>query len=211
MGVKGFMSKIKMGYSITVSIILVLSAMGVFISASAESPFHSVYGFVYINDMLAPAGVVVKLTFFETPDEIIDEIDTLGYYQIDFMEHNWEEGFFSVNYEEDWLVPTDNSSVEIIPEKIGYEIDLHVYILNSPPDKPINPQPENNSVNISLNPTLSVFVSDSDGDIMEVSFYDASDDSLIGIDFNVPSGGTASIVWSGKQNQKFGTLRLKRL
>lgn len=177
--------------------ILVLSSMGVFISASAESPFHSVYGFVYINDVLAPADIVVKLTFIETPEEIIDETDTLGYYQVDFMEHNWEEGFFSVNYEDDWLIPTDNSSVEIIPEEIGYEIDLHVYILNSPPDRPKDPQPENNSVNISLNPTLSVFVSDPDEDIMDVSFFDASDDSLIETDQNVPSGGTANVEWSG--------------
>ena len=50
---------------------------------------------------------------------------------------------------------------------------------------------------VDLNPVLSVVVSDPDGDVLDVGFYDASDDSLIYVDSSVPSGGVASITWSG--------------
>ncbi len=68
---------------------------------------------------------------------------------------------------------------------------------NTPPDAPTNPSPTDGATNVSLSPTLSVYVYDADGDTLDVSFYDASDNSLIGTDTGVPSGGTASIVWSG--------------
>ena len=67
---------------------------------------------------------------------------------------------------------------------------------NNPPDPPIDPIPVNGSYDISLNPTLSVYVSDIDGDMLNVSFYDASDNSEIGTDINVPSGTRASTIWS---------------
>jgi serine protease len=67
---------------------------------------------------------------------------------------------------------------------------------NIPPNTPVNPIPTNGSTGIEINPTLSVDVSDPDGDVMDVTFYDASDNSVIGADTNVPSGGTASTTWS---------------
>jgi len=73
---------------------------------------------------------------------------------------------------------------------IGYES-------NNPPDVPSNPYPENNSENISLNPIISVIVSDPNMDMMNVSFYNASDDDLIDIDYDVSSGDTASVAWHG--------------
>ncbi len=60
-----------------------------------------------------------------------------------------------------------------------------------------NPTPANGSVDVSINPTLSVVVYDEDGDTMNVSFYDASSDTLIGYVNGVFSGNTASIIWSG--------------
>jgi len=39
-------------------------------------------------------------------------------------------------------------------------------------------------------------VSDPDGDTMDVRFYNASNDQLIGTAYNIPNGGKASIVWS---------------
>ncbi|MGC9308868.1 MAG: S8 family serine peptidase, partial [Thermoplasmatota archaeon] len=68
---------------------------------------------------------------------------------------------------------------------------------NSAPDAPTNPSPSDGATGVSTSPTLSVDVSDPDGDSMDVSFYDASDDSLIGTDTGVASGGTASVTWSG--------------
>jgi hypothetical protein len=57
--------------------------------------------------------------------------------------------------------------------------------------------PPDTATGISNSPTLQVDVSDPDGDPMDVTFYDASDDSVIGTDTGVASGGTASTTWAG--------------
>ncbi len=67
---------------------------------------------------------------------------------------------------------------------------------NDPPNTPSDPHPYNSESNVDLSPVLSVNVSDPDGDVLNVSFYDASDDSLIDVDVGVLSGGIASVVWS---------------
>ncbi|HEC86513.1 MAG TPA: hypothetical protein ENI49_01385 [Thermoplasmatales archaeon] len=69
--------------------------------------------------------------------------------------------------------------------------------VNHPPDKPSNPSPANNSKNISINPTLSVLVTDPDDDLLDVYFYNALDDSFIGVVDNVSNGSTAAIQWNG--------------
>ena len=65
------------------------------------------------------------------------------------------------------------------------------------PDEPSAPSPADGATNVSTSPTLEVTVSDPDGDSMDVTFYDASDDSAIGTDSGVSDGGTASVTWSG--------------
>jgi photosystem II stability/assembly factor-like uncharacterized protein len=67
---------------------------------------------------------------------------------------------------------------------------------NLPPDGPTNPMPSNGAVDVEFNPTLSVKVTDPNLDPMTVRFYDASDDSMIGADYGVPSGDTAYVTWS---------------
>lgn len=70
----------------------------------------------------------------------------------------------------------------------------------SPPDAPTSPSPGDGCmIEYATSITLSCFVSDPDGDTLSVSFYDASDDSLIGSDSDVPSGGTASVTWDNIQ------------
>jgi PKD repeat protein len=64
-----------------------------------------------------------------------------------------------------------------------------------PPYKPTNPNPENNIIGIDIKPTLSVYVSDPDGDPMDIYFYNAFDDSLIDSVENAVSNTTVSIVW----------------
>ena len=66
---------------------------------------------------------------------------------------------------------------------------------NIPPNKPENLYPKDNSEIMDISPTLRVVVSDPDGDTMNVSFYNASNDRLIGTDHNVSSGSTASVKW----------------
>ena len=65
-------------------------------------------------------------------------------------------------------------------------------IFLKPPSKPSNPSPEDGKEKVGLTITLKVKVSDPDGDLMRVSFYDASDDSLKRANKNVFSGSTTS-------------------
>ena len=66
---------------------------------------------------------------------------------------------------------------------------------NNPPYKPTDPDPANTATDVGLNPTLSVLVSDPNGDTMDVSFYNESG-VLIGTDTGVSNGTRASVVWS---------------
>lgn len=65
---------------------------------------------------------------------------------------------------------------------------------NQPPNKPTEPQPENNSFDVPITTTLSVLVTDPDNDTMNVFFYDASNNNLIDVDVNVSSGERAEIL-----------------
>jgi len=55
--------------------------------------------------------------------------------------------------------------------------------------------PSNGSV-APLNPVLKVQINSTDGDIITVTFYNATDDSVIGTD-TVEGNGTANVTWSG--------------
>jgi len=68
---------------------------------------------------------------------------------------------------------------------------------NDPPYAPINPEPANRSVGISVPVTLYVDVYDETGYTVDVYFYNALNDTLIGIDYNVPCDwSTGSVVWN---------------
>jgi hypothetical protein len=67
---------------------------------------------------------------------------------------------------------------------------------NLPPDVPSSPDPYDGETGVGLNPTLSVYVSDPNGDSMDVTFY-IEGGGTIGTDINVPSGSYASVEWSG--------------
>lgn len=68
---------------------------------------------------------------------------------------------------------------------------------NIAPSAPNNPTPSNGAIGVSVNPTLSVWVSDPNGDSMDVSFYDASGPSLVGTNLGVPSGTFTNLPWNG--------------
>jgi parallel beta-helix repeat protein len=69
-----------------------------------------------------------------------------------------------------------------------------------PPAQPSDPDPKNGAINVPVNPLLSVFVYDADQDTMDISFYDASTQHLIGVDVNVASSTRASVPWDGLEN-----------
>ncbi|MBN1216457.1 MAG: S8 family serine peptidase [Candidatus Lokiarchaeota archaeon] len=62
-----------------------------------------------------------------------------------------------------------------------------------PPNMPENPFPEHNGIVLSNKTVLRVDVSDPDGDSMDVYFCNASNGKIIGVQYNVPNGMTASI------------------
>ncbi|MFW6176169.1 MAG: hypothetical protein ACOC40_00570 [Thermoplasmatota archaeon] len=65
---------------------------------------------------------------------------------------------------------------------------------NQPPNEPTDPSPKNNSYGLGTSVELSVYVSDPDGDVMDVTFINATDDTQIGSppkDYN----GTYFINW----------------
>jgi len=68
------------------------------------------------------------------------------------------------------------------------------------PSQPTDPDPLDGTINVPVNPVLSVFVYDADEDTMNVSFYDASTQQLIGVDVNVASSTRASVAWNGLEN-----------
>ncbi len=61
-----------------------------------------------------------------------------------------------------------------------------------PPDEPVDPTPSNETTGVRLNTSLSVLVSDRDGDAMNVSFY-TSDHELLGEDTHVENHTRAEI------------------
>ena len=67
---------------------------------------------------------------------------------------------------------------------------------NEPPCKPSDPNPENGAIGVSINPVLSVYISDLEGNNMNVSFYDATAHNLIGTSYNVPSFTRAQVTWN---------------
>ncbi|MBA7532524.1 hypothetical protein ES705_24750 [subsurface metagenome] len=71
---------------------------------------------------------------------------------------------------------------------------------NQPPNEPNEPLPEDGATNVTTSPTLSVLVSDPDGDSMTVTFYNDSDDNVIDSVTGVASGTRASVIWSGLEN-----------
>ncbi len=70
---------------------------------------------------------------------------------------------------------------------------------NIPPYQPTNPSPSDGSTNVALSITLKVYVTDPDNDTIEVYFYNAADDSLIG-SITTASGYNATVSWSGLQS-----------
>lgn len=103
-----------------------------------------------------------------------------------------------------YLDPDSNSYENGTEYTLGAETEKELnltlnklIIVNNPPDKPTLLTPSNNSVNNSINPTLSCQINDSDGDPMTVRFYNYATNNSI----HTKTGqynGTVNFVWSGR-------------
>jgi len=74
--------------------------------------------------------------------------------------------------------------------------EVIVSLANHPPYA-TSPSPSNGSVEVSIEPEISVYVYDADNDKLTVMFYDASNNEEIGKMENVNAGSKASIIWHG--------------
>ena len=82
----------------------------------------------------------------------------------------------------------------ILPQE--NKIDVHVEVIeNHAPYVSQLIYPSNGQVEVSLNPTLTIRVFDPDNDTIDVYFYNAFNDNLIGYQTNISSGDETSITW----------------
>ncbi|MBS3782444.1 MAG: S8 family serine peptidase, partial [Candidatus Thermoplasmatota archaeon] len=104
-----------------------------------------------------------------------------------------------------WTVPEISSSEAKIRATVYDSNDLSdenvsgLFTIEekSSPLKPTNPEPKDGATGINADVKLSIYVEHEDGEDMDVYFYDASDDSLIGKDEGIPSGSRSSVDWIG--------------
>ena len=182
--------------SLSLVIIILLPASIVFYPSIVADQIpcpRTVYGYIYVDEIIMEPDEVT-LSFLD--QDIKATLYPDGYYIVDFTEDVGKMGIFLVTIKDETYTADETITVQC--DVYAYEKDLHVTTIpqNNPPNKPTKPSPENNSENIDIKLTLSVNVTDPDGDTMNVSFFDASDDSLIDTSMNVENGSTATITWS---------------
>jgi len=162
-----------------------------FISPSpANGATHIIYNpllSVFVNDL---EGDDLNVSFYDASDDSLIGWDYV-FGGVGSASVIWSGLSDSTVYM--WYIKTDDGV--IVAQSPTWS-----FTTNYAPGLPTNPTPGDGSTDINFNPTLRVDVFDNDGDIMNVSFYDASDDSLIGWEFIFGGSGTASATWSGLTN-----------
>lgn len=142
-----------------------------------------------INIMPSSSQNIIYLNSFYGNDvNALDQGSTTWYNESLRSGNTWDD-YNEVDSDEDGI------GDEIYQNSGVYDIyPLGVFL--SPPNKPTTPSPEDGADNVGLKITLSVEVTDPDGDLMDVYFYRFSNDtmsySLIDTNYNVFSGGSAS-------------------
>ena len=94
------MTQRKTTISLALSLLLLLSIIYT-TPLSAEDGFYSVSGTVYLDNVTAPAGIIVTLQFDNADDPNPDTIDSTGYYSIDWpggSEYIGETGYYTLTY-----------------------------------------------------------------------------------------------------------------
>ncbi|MGM0509871.1 MAG: Ig-like domain-containing protein [Thermoplasmatota archaeon] len=141
-------------------------------------------------DVSDPDGDTMNVTFYNASDDSV-----IGW------NHGLNDGTTSITWNGliegttyEWYVTADDGDANVTSNT--WSFTTKVASGNNPPSAPTNPDPEDSSTGVGLNPTLSVDVSDPDGDTMTITFYNASDDNVIGSNTGV-TNGTTSVTWSG--------------
>ncbi len=162
---------------------------------SNPSPSHNETGIdtdpvlsVVVSD---PDNDLLNVSFYNASDNSIIGVDN-NVISGALASVTWSDLDLNTTYS--WYVVVNDSEYEIKSDEWNFTTTLT--LINNPPDKPINPSPSDDETGVETDPVLSVVVSDPDNDLLNVSFYNASDNSIIGVDNNVASGTLASVTWS---------------
>ncbi len=142
---------------------------------------------VYVSD---PDGDTMDVTFYDASDDGVIGTDN-EVASGDSAEFEWSDLLQDTVYE--WYVVADDG--EFTTQSATWSFTTVAE--NKPPEVPSDPFPADGAIDVGITPVLSVYVSDPDGDAMDVTFFDASDDSVIGTDTDVESGSQASVTWAG--------------
>ncbi len=115
------------------------------------------------------------------------EVDKIGYFQASEeynLAYDYEPASFEFSPGEGYWIhnPTDST--------ITWSVSW------GEPEPPFDPAPLDGATDVDTNPTLSVAVEHEGGIEMDVHFYDASTDFIIGTDEGVSSGSRASVTWA---------------
>ena len=139
---------------------------------------------VSIND---PNGDSVSVTFHNAADDSTIGTDTVA--GSGTASATWPSLSQDTPYS--WYVVADDGTHQVTSSTWSFTTD-------EPNVDPVvtNPSPSSGATGVNTSPTLTVDVSDDNGDTLSVTFHDASDDSVIGSD-SVSGSGTASTTWSG--------------
>lgn len=141
---------------------------------------HIIKGMVYIDGEKADEGVEIKFVF-EDETELITLTEVLTdefNFNKGFVGHSDEIVEFSVFYNGEYRIPVYNDSISIIEDV--HKVDLYVYSddTNHAPEKPNNPDPENNSLDVAVNKVLRWSCSDPNGDDLTFYVYMGNDSVL---------------------------------
>ncbi|MEM4258124.1 MAG: PKD domain-containing protein [Candidatus Thermoplasmatota archaeon] len=174
-------------------------------SALPPPPDYTVIGYIYLNGVPVTQNgdVIISNSYGQYYVRSITQPG--GIYKKSFPRTFATYGetiYFNVRLGYNYYTPVVNPSFTIPdqpPVLTPYQIDLYLSTsTNRAPYQPTNPSPSNGATGVGLNPTLSVTVSDPDGDLLDVYFYNAATNELIGLATYVVSGSTVSIVWPGR-------------
>ena len=135
---------------------------------------------VYVSD---PNNDPMDIYFYDSNDNIIDSVKNVQ--QDTRVSVTWENLEYGHIYQ--WYVIAEDNE--------GFtKSDNWVFFTDYKPAKPTVLSPDNNSNNVNLSPTLKVNIYDLDDSELNISFYDASNDQIIGLCPNAVDN--ASIIWT---------------
>lgn len=184
---------------------MIVSLSGLIVpTIKAQPPLHAIKGILYVNgEIYNSIPIEVRIDFDgEIFNDTTFPFDGEFNYNVGISEHEDETGNISVFYSGKYRTPVDNASV-YIHEGEPVEIQLNLSMVtpaNNPPNPPDLVSPANGSKVSSAK--LKVKVTDPDDDPMDVSFYNADGDVLIGSTTGISNGSTASKTWSGLTDNK---------